>query len=821
MPKIEFYPLDVQYKVIRDKPVVYLYGRTSNNEQICVTDSTIDPYFYVLPETTDISNLQKKLEKVGVEKKDVKYFVTRTEVADKYYLEKPVKAIRVYVNRPASIALIRREIKDWPEVGRTTEIDIKFIRRYLIDKNITPMMLCEAEGEFIKERSKVPILESNGVTQVSEETLTKPRILAFDIETYNPLGKAIDSSKNPIIMVSFYGEDFKKVITWKKFKTKLDYVEFVDGEAELINEIKEVIDDYKPDILTGYFSDGFDFPYIRKRATKYKIKLDIGLDYSELDASGRSNKAKLTGIVHLDVFKFIAKVMSNKLETNTLRLDDVAKELLGVGKVKADLDNLSDVWDNKPDELGVYCEYNLQDSAITYQLCEKVFPNILEFVKIIGLPIFDITRMGFSQLVEWYLIRQAKDFDELAPNRPHYDEIGRRKTQTYKGAFVFEPKPGLYDNIVVFDFRSLYPTEITSHNISIGMLNCNCCRDTEKVPDQDFWFCKKRKGFMAKIIENLIERRQRIKEIMSSSKKEFEEDEFKRRLLNARQESLKTLASAFYGYLGFFSARWYCIECAKAVTSYGRHYIQEVIKKAEKNKFEVLYSDTDSVFLALGKKKKEDSKKFADSINQTLPGSMELEFEGFYPAGIFVSAKMSGAGAKKKYALLSEEGYMKIKGFETVRRNWSPVAKEMQEKVLRIILKEKDVDKAVDYVKKVVKEIENKEVPLKKVIIFTQLQKPLESYESIGPHVAIAKKLQARGHEVAPGTTIEYVIGTGSGKIRDRAKLPDEIVDNDYDSEYYIKNQVLPSVDKIFEALGKDIMKETESKEQSKLGQFV
>ncbi len=199
---------------------------------------------------------------------------------------------------------------------------------------------------------------------------------------------------------------------------------------------------------------------------------------------------------------------------------------------------------------------------------------------------------------------------------------------------------------------------------------------------------------------------------------------------------------------------------------------------------------------------------------------MELDYEGFYPTGIFVSAKMSGYGAKKKYALMSEEGFIKIKGFETVRRNWSPVAKEMQEKVLGIILKEEDVEKAAAYVKETIKKLKNKEIPLKKVIIFTQLSKPIESYEAIGPHVAIAQKMRAKGIEVAPGTTLEYVITSGEGRIRDRAKLPDEVSETDYDADYYINNQILPSVDKIFEVLGKDIKSEIEQKEQHSLRKF-
>lgn len=820
MPKIQFYPLDIQYKIIRERPVIYIYGRTINNEQICVSDPSFEPYFYVLPNTREIFDLQKELEKVKIEKKGVVSAVTKTEIVDRYYFEKPVKAIAVYVNRPKDIAVIREEIKKWPSVKEIVENDIKYVRRYLIDKNIIPMMLCEAEGEFVNERSKVPVLQASSIKQISEDTLTKPRVLAFDIETYNPLGKAIDVTQYPIIMLSFYGENFKKVITWKKFKTNKENIYFVDGEAELINEFKNIVDEYRPDILTGYFSDGFDFPYLCKRAEKYKIKLDLGLDYSEVETGKRNEVAEINGIVHLDLFKFIAKVISRKLETDTLKLDDVAKELLGIGKMKVNIENLASVWDSGSEELENYCDYNLQDSMITYQLCEKVFPNIIEFVKIIGLPIFNVTRMGFSQLVEWFLIRQAKEYNELVPARPNYNEVQKRRFQTYKGAFVFEPKPGFYKNIVVYDFRSLYPSILISHNISPGMLNCSCCRETEKVPGEEYYFCKKKKGFMPQILENLISRRQRIKEIMSASKQEFEKDELKRRLLDARQESLKVLANSFYGYLGFFSARWYSIECAKSITAYGRYYVQKVISEAEKEGFKVLYSDTDSVFLAIGKKKKEDSKKFADSINQTLPGVMELDYEGFYPTGLFVSAKMSGFGAKKKYALMSEEGFIKIKGFETVRRNWSPIAKEMQEKVLRLILKDQDFDKAVDYVKDVVKQMKNKKVPLKKVIIFTQISKAIESYESIGPHVAIAQKMKARGIDVSPGTMLEYVITSGEGRIRDRAKLPDEVSETDYDSDYYINNQIIPSVDKIFEAIGRDIKAEIEKKEQHSLNKF-
>ena len=283
MPKIQFYPLDLQYRVVRDAPIVYIYGRTTTNEQVCVTDASLEPYFYVVPKTREIAELQKKLMELKVDRNGQSISPKRTEIHDRYYIEKPVKAIAVYTKIPADVVTLRNEIKSWEDVEDVTEIDIKFVRRYLIDKGITPMTLCEAEGDFIKQRSKVPIFQAESVKQLSDDDLTKPRVLAFDIETYNPSGKTIDVVNYPILMIAFYGDNFKKVITWKKFKTTKDYISFVDGEAELINEFKEVIDDYKPDVLVGYFSDGFDFPYVKKRANKYKIKLDLGLDYSEVE----------------------------------------------------------------------------------------------------------------------------------------------------------------------------------------------------------------------------------------------------------------------------------------------------------------------------------------------------------------------------------------------------------------------------------------------------------------------------------------------------------------------------------------------------------
>jgi DNA polymerase I len=813
MAKIRFYPVDITYKVKDGKPVIYIFGRTDKGEQVCVEDSSFRPYFYVIPSKG--AKISDKIAKVFAEKKDVKYEDTGTEPVKKKLLSKDVDAIKVYVNLPKGVPLIRDQIKDWDMVESVNEYDIKYTRRYLIDKGITPLTLTEVEGEPTAEKARVAVIKATKILPSTDETIKEPRILAVDIETYNPTGKNVNPQKDPIVMIGLYGDHFKKVFTWKKFKTEEPYIEFTNSEEEIIKKFVEAVEHFKPDIITGYFSDGFDFPYINERAKKYKLELSLGLDYSSLKVGGtRVTTSNITGIAHVDIFKFLRRIIADTLVTDTYTLDAVAFELLGEKKLVVDMERLAEVWDKGGKEIEQYCKYNLHDAKLTYELCVKLLPNLIELVKIVGLPVYEIARLGTSQLVEWYIIRQAPNFNEIVSNRPRFNEVQERQMHKYKGAFVYEPKPGLYKDIAVFDYRSLYPTIIASHNISPGTLNCDCCEEKNVAPGTKHWFCTKKKGFIPLLIEDLITRRMRIKEIIKKGKK-------KDPLLDARSYGLKLLANSFYGYLGFFNARWYALECAESVTAWGRQYITDVIDKAKAAGFNVLYSDTDSVFLSLKGKSMKEANIFAEKINKDLPELMELEFDGYYPAGIFVGTKATEAGAKKKYALIDEKGDIKITGFEAVRRNVSPIAKDVQNEVLKIILKDNEPEKAVAYVRKVIADLKENKIDVEKVTIYTQLQKEIKDYESIGPHVAAAQKMKNRGMHVGPGSPIRYVIVKGKGKIRDKVKLPDEAKKEDYDPEYYINNQIIPAVGKILAVFGYKKDDLLEAKGQAKLGHFI
>ncbi|WP_064496646.1 DNA polymerase domain-containing protein [Methanocaldococcus jannaschii] len=257
--------------------------------------------------------------------------------------------------------------------------------------------------------------------------------------------------------------------------------------------------------------------------------------------------------------------------------------------------------------------------------------------------------------------------------------------------------------------------------------------------------------------------------------------------------------NSVYGYLAFPRARFYSRECAEIVTYLGRKYILETVKEAEKFGFKVLYIDTDG-FYAIWKEKisKEElikkAMEFVEYINSKLPGTMELEFEGYFKRGIFVT--------KKRYALIDENGRVTVKGLEFVRRDWSNIAKITQRRVLEALLVEGSIEKAKKIIQDVIKDLREKKIKKEDLIIYTQLTKDPKEYKTTAPHVEIAKKLMREGKRIKVGDIIGYIIVKGTKSISERAKLPEEVDIDDIDVNYYIDNQILPPVLRIMEAVG-------------------
>ncbi len=808
--ELKFIPLDYDSFDWKGRNYIKIAGRDDKGKRAVVIDH-FEPYLWVILKQgvsdKKIKELQKKMLKINVESSDRTTWIEKTELHDKNFLGKGVRAIKIFITNYKDAHAIADRL-DFEEIDYRREYDIGIITRYIIDKGINPLSWFKVTGDILNNSPELGGIDSSldvsicvraeRFEMITKETFN-PKIIAFDIEA-----DELEIGRGEILMISVVGKDVKKVLTWKQVKENKsvpDFVECYKDEADMLEAFSETIKKIEPDLLVGYFSDGFDLPYLRARADKNHVKLDLGIDgKNPLFARGKYTSARIFGPVHVDIFRFIETVYSQYLHSETLGLDEVASELLGENKLEFEHRHSS-----KIDGKGwiEYFKYNLQDSILAYKLAEKLWPDMLEFSRVIQEPLFDVTRAGMSQLLEHYILHNLRSYDEIAEKRPIHDEIeSRRQRQSVEGAFVFQPIPGLYENLAMFDFTSMHTSIIVSFNISKATLQegKKNDKDSYESPEVDwqgkktkFYFTKKT-GFLPEIVKKLIGKRKEYK-------KEYKQNP--NPITRARSNAFKVLSAAVHGYIGFFGARYYSLESSASILAFVRKYNKEIIDKVNSEGYRVIYADTDSVAFTLNNKSKKQALEFLKKLNSELPGIMELELEDFYVRGIWVTKRTGELGAKKKYALLGENGKLKIRGFETVRRDWCALSRELQDDVLDMILKEGKPEKALKKVQDVIDKLKKRKIAKEKLIIKTQLKKPIDEYKSISPHVTIAKRMHELGMPIDVGRLIQFYISepqSSSKKkslIRERAKLPDE--PGEYDLEYYLNHQLLPAIENIFQ----------------------
>ena len=825
--KLSFIPIDYSYFDFEGRNYAKIIGRDENGKRVCIIDSCPIYLWAILKDKLvkqKIDSLIKEIEKISLDTKGRETKVEKVELHDKKFLGKKVKTLKIFATNYKDLHDIADKL-GMPEIEKRRGYDLGFITHYIIEKKLKPLSWYEIEGKMLNNSNEFggidSVLEVDFVIKVQKikEIETKkfrPKVLTYDIET-----DAFKIGEGEILMISLVSDEFKKVLTYKspkEIETNLEYVEYVKDETELLEKFVEYVKKISPDFLVGYYSDGFDLPYLKARAEKFNVKLSLGLDDSQPKFSrGINITAKINGIAHIDILKFIRSVYSQYMQSETLSLNEVAKEFLGDTKKDFKFKHSSKI---TQDEWEKYYEYNLHDSILTFKLFEKLWPDLSEFTKIIQEPIFDVSRNGMSANVEDYIIHHLKKFNEIPEKRPMYDEISERKArEKYQGAFVFQPTPGLYENLAIFDFTSMHASIIVSYNISKSTLLQKKEEDSYESPELElngkktkFYFSKK-SGFFPELLREIVELRKKYK-------RELKPDAINP-ILKARSNAFKLLANAYYGYLGFFGARYYCIEAAASTLAFVRKYNQETIEKVIKEGYKVIFGDTDSVGFSLNKKSKGETLKFLKKLNEKLPGIMELELEDFYKRGIWVAKRTGEAGAKKKYALIDEHGKLKIRGFETVRRDWCALAREVQNNVIKQILNDGNEKKALEYVKEIIKQIKERKINKEKIMIRTQLKKPISEYRNISPHVIAAKKMEEQEIPVTQGNLVEYYIAETRDKkklVREKVKLPNE--KGEYNLEYYLTHQILPAVENIFQVFNVNVKEIVDGKKQMTLGEF-
>ncbi len=764
---IQAWLLDVDYVTENDRAVIRLWCKDDKGVFVAY-DRNFLPYFYV------IGCKAEDVMKVKVRTSEGIITPLKVEEVEAKSLGKPIKALKVYTRHPQHVPKLREEIKKFAEVR---EADIPFAYRYLIDKDLACMDGIEIEPIAVKE-GVLRAYEVRSVRRVEKKGFPDLKILSFDCEMLAQFMP--DPEKDPIIAIAVKCGDFEEVLH--------------GDERDILRRFVSIIKEFDPDIIVGYNQDNFDWPYVKKRAEKFGIRLDIGRDRSEI--SFRGGRPKIAGRLDVDLYDIALKIPDVKIKT----LKKVA-EFLGAKVEEEDIEgrDIYKCW-MKGEKEKVF-KHALNDVLTTYRLALELLPMHYELSRMIKLPLDDVARLGRGKQVDYFLLSEAKKINEIAPNPPEIEE-------SYEGAFVLEPARGLHENVACLDFASMYPSIMINFNISPDTLVKGECEDCYVAPEVRHKFRKSPDGFFKRILKMLIEKRREIKRQM----KKLDPDSEDYKLLDIKQQTLKVLTNSFYGYTGWNLARWYCRECAEATTAWGRYFIRKAVKIAESMGFEVLYGDTDSLFIKKDKlnlkELEKECLKLIDVISKELP--IQLEIDEFYKTIFFVE--------KKRYAGLTEDDRIVVKGLEVRRGDWCELAKRVQREVIEIILRERDPDKALRFVKGVIEEIKEGKFKLEDYVIYKGLTKRPDKYESKQAHVKAALRAMEMGIYYPIGTKVGFVIVKGGGSVSDRAypvelieefdgenlkiRTPSGTIVKRIDKDYYIDHQIIPAVLRILERFG-------------------
>jgi DNA polymerase I len=482
-----------------------------------------------------------------------------------------------------------------------------------------------------------------------------PRIFFYDIET-----TGFSSEYMEIISIVGYDTYSKKYYEFLWTPAEGD----CDTERKMLIKFAKVIRDVDPDILTGWNSDRFDLPFVIDRfrinnlstALLSRMKEEVNSYYTQ----NEGEVYKIKGRVNIDYLKAYKKQHYGEIESYSLQ--SVAEHELGVGKIETE-ELPGTLWEHgRFDEL---LSYNRRDVEIMVQLDEKL--RIFEFLDRVS----DIASCSLedtlynSRIVDSYILKYASTKGIILPSRRFTN-----KRSGYTGAKVLDPSVGIHSNVGIFDLASLYPSIIITWNLSPETVN----RDS---PEHE------PKGLVPTLLEGLFALRQEYRDAGRDND----------------QRVVKEIMNSFYGVMALPTFRLYEQKVASETTRHGREIIEFTKSIAEDEGYEVIYGDTDSVFVS-GINNSSDATILESTINRsydtyirdsigTEVHRLRIEFEGYATRTIMV--------AKKRYAMKLDDGSYKIAGFQMKRSDTPPLAREMQERIIHMILDGAKLKEAYDY----------------------------------------------------------------------------------------------------------------------------
>ncbi|MDQ3984461.1 MAG: DNA-directed DNA polymerase I, partial [Thermoproteota archaeon] len=724
-----------------DEQKVYLkfYDSTSNRIYFWRDRTNHKPYCYT---KTQYKNIAEKI--VQIEKK---YSLESTKKID-LISDKEIDILKIIAPDPLSIGgtenSIREKVTSW-------EADIKYHENYLYDTGLIPGSYYIRKGEEIK-RFEYPI--SNKVQEelknllwnkIKEEEdkkgnkeyrqyitnwaqlLNQPipnlKRVSIDIEVESEEGRMPTprDHERPVIAVGFVANDgFKKVLVLEPDESHDDRYSFIQEveicktEKELLKKTFQIINSYP--IIVTYNGDDFDLPYLYARSQDPRIdpigkeiisKDEIPIIIKRESFVKRGIQAEPVQIkhgLHLDLFRTFqnrsVQIYAFSRKYTEYTLNAICEALLNDSKVEFD----GDISDLPIQKLAEYC---LKDADLTFRLTsfnDNLLMKLLVVIsRISRLSIDDVARFGVNQWIRGMLYYEHRQRQALIPRRDELQAKGSSSTtaiikeKKYRGGLVVEPALGIHFNVVVVDFASLYPSIIKVHNLSYETVNCphqSCMNDSaQHISETTHWICKEKRGLTSLLIGSLRDLRVNYYKYLSRDKSISAEEQ---QLYNVVSQAIKVILNASYGVMGAEIFPLYCLPVADATAAIGRTTTTKTIEKCKEVGIDVIYGDTDSLFL------KNPSTASVEEISAWARNNLgiDLEIDKQYRYVVF-------SDLKKNYLGVVQDGTVDVKGLTGKKSHTPPFIRNAFYKILDIlghVNSTNDFEFAKEQIKKIIQE---------------------------------------------------------------------------------------------------------------------
>ncbi len=668
-----------------------------------------------------------------------------------------------------------------------------------------------APERFLSERFLTGPVTLHTESLPSNHTLVNPRItpdeytpqlavMSLDIET--------DYASDALYSIAFVCGETKRVLMIDPTHQGDDEalsIEYVSDEKTLLRRFLHWVEQLDPDLFIGWNVINFDFRFLQNKADQLRIPLTLGRQRSKAvwrqqQGDGERYFLLIPGRVVLDGIDTLKSATYNFA---SFSLESVASELLGRGKLIQAEDHHDPLYKAKEirrqfhEDKHSLAKYNLEDCQLVWEIFETthLVAFALERARLTGL---ELDRVGGSVAAfeNLYLPRLHRK-GYIAPNIGDY-----HGGLSAPGGYVMDSLPGMHESVLVLDYKSLYPSIIRTFKVDpYARIAAQQQTEEETIPGYDGATFSKQESILPALIEQLWEARDRAKQQHNPP----------------LSQAIKIIMNSFYGVLGTPGCRLHDSRLTSSITKRGHDVILKSVELIETQGYQVIYGDTDSVFVALGKRVNNTE---ADKIGNTLTSLinhywqetlqqqygidsyLEMEYETHYQRFFMPTIRGSEKGSKKRYAgmKVNEQGQQQLifKGLESVRTDWTALAREFQQNLYQRVFNHQAYE---EYIRMVVSELKAGKHD-DKLIYRKRLRQRLRDYQrNIPPHAQAAKKAEAifqqqnQPSRYQNASWIEYVMTLNGPETLECHHSP-------LDYEHYISKQLTPIADTILSTLG-------------------